>query len=464
MSQAPPSGELAPRAATALAEGLLSIDQVLDLPDDAVVLKRLLARRVQQRLETLPAPAGWPGALADPIAVLDLPDWPVELKLRLIAEVTGAACDVPVPRHSRRERRARRSPCPASARAGRDPLVRKEKPTFHEVFEQTMSRQRNHWKVPRGSSVSVSERRYRSMYATWLAEPFGDLPVDAIDSEAISQVVEAAADGRKQRGAELCRVCQVTFDTALVHGYCDVNVARQAARGLQLTAKPTPMASVPYPDAPDAYRQVWDFARRTTHPGTWTAACALLMVILTGCRTEEVLGLSWKEVDLQGRRLDIPAARRKRRAGGRFVVPLAAVACSLIDAMPGPRGADDLVFVYQPEPGAPYRPVHRNIPHRIARDRLQLSGSPHGFRSTLVTWMNEAKRARAELRRTALGHAMVANVVAVDSPAATLLEERRPFMDDYAAYLQAELPASERGSAPARASLSPSKRYVQPSD
>ena len=80
------------RAATALAEGLSSVDEVQDLPDDTVVLKRLLARKVRQRLDGWGRLLRFEGVVAEPEGVLELPDDPALIKLMLAWET--AACRI----------------------------------------------------------------------------------------------------------------------------------------------------------------------------------------------------------------------------------------------------------------------------------------------------------------------------------------------------------------------------------
>jgi integrase len=61
------------------------------------------------------------------------------------------------------------------------------------------------------------------------------------------------------------------------------------------------------------------------------AARALAFLILTACRTNEVLAATWDEIDLGSRVWTIPASRMK--AGREHRVPLSEAASSLVEDM-----------------------------------------------------------------------------------------------------------------------------------
>lgn len=116
------------------------------------------------------------------------------------------------------------------------------------------------------------------------------------------------------------------------------------------------------------YAEVPAFVTRLRERGT-VSARALELLILTGLRSNEVLGLRWSEADLAGALLTIGAERMK--AGRVHRVPLTRRALELLEAQRGTDG--DLVF------GRLSTNALRVIP---------LDGfTVHGFRSSLRQYL-----------------------------------------------------------------------------
>lgn len=153
------------------------------------------------------------------------------------------------------------------------------------------------------------------------------------------------------------------------------------------------------------------------------AARALEMTILTACRTGEVLGARWEEVDFPGRVWTIPAERMKAAKPHR--VPLIKETLALLKQH---EGLDPL-FVF---PGAKQGQPMSNMAmltvlKRMKRDDLTV----HGFRSTFRDWAAERTDYPSEMAEIALAHT-VGSAVENAYRRSDLFERRRALMQDWA--------------------------------
>lgn len=173
-----------------------------------------------------------------------------------------------------------------------------------------------------------------------------------------------------------------------------------------------------------------------------TAARALELLTLTACRSGEVRGARWDEIDFQSGIWTIPADRMK--ASREHRVPLSKPAIDLLDALP--RMADcDLVF-----------PSARNgmmsdmsisaVMRRIQAgeekagksgfidQRTKRPAVPHGLRSSFRDWAAERTDYPREMAELALAHS-VGNAVEQAYRRSDMLERRREMMEEWAGFV-----------------------------
>lgn len=171
-------------------------------------------------------------------------------------------------------------------------------------------------------------------------------------------------------------------------------------------------------------------------PGYPTTRYALQLMLLTLARSGEVLGASWREVDLDGATWTVPAERMKMRAT--HVIPLSSQAVKLLGRLHALTGHREHLFPNRDDP-------KRHASHSVLRNAVYGLGfeafSPHGIRSTGSTMLNEMGF-RADLIEKALAHEQ-RNATRRSYDRSTLLEERRKMMQRWADYL-AEQAAPDR--------------------
>jgi integrase len=153
---------------------------------------------------------------------------------------------------------------------------------------------------------------------------------------------------------------------------------------------------------------------------------AICLTILTACRTSEVLGATWAEVDIKNRVWKIPAARMK--AGKEQRVPLSLSACAIIKGL---RRFTDSDFVF---PGAKAGSHLSNTSMLMALRRMNRSDlTMHGFRSTFRDWAAESTSYPREVCEQALAHNRQDKAEAAYFRT-DLFDKRRAMMEEWATY------------------------------
>lgn len=153
------------------------------------------------------------------------------------------------------------------------------------------------------------------------------------------------------------------------------------------------------------------------------AAQALMLLILTGARSGEVLGARWSEFDLTDFVWTVPADRMK--AGVEHRVPLSRQAVQLLSEIPRFAGTD---LLFPSRSGD--KPIS-NMSMTMLMRREQLEYVPHGFRSTFRDWAGDHTEYPRDILEAALAHT-IGNKVEAAYRRKDALERRRPLMQDWA--------------------------------
>lgn len=179
-------------------------------------------------------------------------------------------------------------------------------------------------------------------------------------------------------------------------------------------------AAMPYADVP-AFAKV---LKARTDMG----ARALLFTILTACRSGEVRGATWGELDLDAKLWTIPAERMKARREHR--VPLTAAMVEVLRAvMPKDPAPDEYVF-----PGAKAGKPLSDMTLTALLRRENMGVTAHGFRSSFRDWAAEETHHAHAVAEMALAHT-IGNAVEAAYRRGDLLEKRRALMQDWSDFV-----------------------------
>lgn len=180
------------------------------------------------------------------------------------------------------------------------------------------------------------------------------------------------------------------------------------------------------------------------------AARCLEFGLLTAARSGEARKATWNEVDLDAALWTVPAAKMKM--GRPHFVALSPAAVALLKAQPRIEG-EALVF-----PGRKVGKPLSDMALSVLMKRMGVMGIdgdgnvkpavPHGLRTTFRVWVSECTEYKESLADAALSHAKGDPVESAYNRT-DYLEQRRPMMADWAAFLAKEASAKAQSAASA---------------
>ena len=221
------------------------------------------------------------------------------------------------------------------------------------------------------------------------------MPVDAIDTAALLQVLEPIWTDKTETASRVRQRIEAVLDWAAVRGYRKgENPARWRGHLDKLLPAPTKVKTVK-PHAALPYESMFDFWAKLAAMDT-LASRALRLQILTATRPSETVEAQWVEFDMDANVWTIPAERMK--AGKPHRVPLSKEAVALLEEMPGKRTG----YLF-PGEGRKPGPMTTAATLKVAKElRAGLTG--HGFRSTFRDWAGDETAYPREIAEAALAH------------------------------------------------------------
>jgi integrase len=158
---------------------------------------------------------------------------------------------------------------------------------------------------------------------------------------------------------------------------------------------------------------------------------AMRLLILTSCRTNEVLGMQWDEVDFKEAVWTIPAGRAKVRKPWRIALGSHALAI-----LRQQRRHKISPYVF------PGRDEGKPLQGDALYSRMKLAGvagdaTVHGFRSSFKDWCREQTQVSWELVELALSHE-IGNAVERRYGRSDLLSLRRPLAEAWGEFVAGE--------------------------
>jgi len=161
------------------------------------------------------------------------------------------------------------------------------------------------------------------------------------------------------------------------------------------------------------------------------AALALEFLILTACRSGEVRGVRWSEMDMAKKVWTVPAARMK--AGCEHRVPLPTPAMAILEKLAEARASEFVFFGRRlANPISPMAMME--VLRRMNAGKITV----HGFRSAFRDWAGNETSFPREVCEAALAHS-TGNAVEAAYRREDALEKRRTLMDSWAAFIGSHL-------------------------
>lgn len=294
--------------------------------------------------------------------------------------------------------------------------------TFQDAATKYIKSHKAGWKNAKHAA------QWTSTLETYAYPEIGTLPVASIDVGLVMRVVEPIWATKAETASRLRGRIEAVLDWSRVRGYREgENPARWKGNLDHLLPARSKVRRVKHhPALP--YAEVGDFVQELRKQ-EGTGACALEFAILTGCRTGEVLGSTWGEINLDAKLWTLPAERMK--SGQEHRVPLSNRAIDILISLGQEHSmdADRPLF-----PGQRLKKPLSNMAFLMLLRRMERSDiTAHGFRSTFRDWAAEQTPYPSEVAEMALAH-VVGNKVEAAYRRGDLFEKRRKLMDAWAGY------------------------------
>jgi integrase len=245
--------------------------------------------------------------------------------------------------------------------------------TFESIALEWLEKKGPHW----------TERNRDRIERTLKREVFpsiGKIPIRSVTPAHILQVmVKVDAAGAPTIAVLIRQWCFRIFNHAIATLRADTN---PAAGDIREAINPPPTKNHP----PLSRTEIPALLSAINgYGGEEMTKIALMLLLLTFVRSAELRGAEWSEFDLDAGEWRIPGARMKMRAP--HLVPLSTQAVALLRALQKQTGKQRYLFPNSRRPGSFMGATTLNA----ALVRLGYEGrfSPHGFRATASTMLNE---------------------------------------------------------------------------
>jgi integrase len=310
------------------------------------------------------------------------------------------------------------------AREGGDPLALRRReitlvPTFTEAAEKVHAEHKAGWKSEKHSAQWITSLR------EYVFPAFGAKRVDAVDTADVLKVLAPIWMTKPETARRVRQRIGIVLDWAHAAGHrSGENAVRTVTRGLPKQTdkkRESHHTALPWADVPQFVKQL-----RDSGVGEY-ARLAFEFLILTACRTSEVLNATWSEIDLENRLWTIPADKMK--ASREHRVPLAPRCIEILERAKEIGPNSDFVF-----PGRSVKKQLSNDTFLETLRRMKMDITAHGFRSAFSDWASERTNFPNEVREAALAHT-IKNKVEAAYRRGDLLEKRRDLMTTWGAFV-----------------------------
>ena len=290
-------------------------------------------------------------------------------------------------------------------------------PTFGEALDRVIAIHAAGW-----TDDGRSEKQWRASLRDYAMWRLGELPVNRIGTADVMAVLLPIWGEKRETARRVRQRISAVMRWAVAQGYREDNPAGEA---IGAALPKTGVRTRHQPALP--YREVRGAMERVRASRAYpTTVLAFEFLVLTACRSGEVRGARWEEMDLEAREWRIPGERMKANREHR--VPLSTGALSVLREARSVVEGSELVF-----PSVRGRRLSDATISKMVRE-LGIGAVPHGFRSSFRDWAAECSDAPREVCELALAHVNSDRVEAAYRRS-DLFERRRELMEEWAAFL-----------------------------
>ncbi len=303
--------------------------------------------------------------------------------------------------------------------------------TFDDAILQCMANKAVEWKNIKHA------QQWQNTLTTYASPLLGKLSVELISTELVHKVLQPIWLTKTETATRVRQRIETVLDWCKARGYCKGdNPARLKGALGELLPKSQKIKKVEHhPALP--YQRANELVIALRKQGGMTSL-ALEFMLLTACRTGEVVGAKWDEVDLTTNVWTIPPERMK--AGKEHRVPLCKRAVEILQLLKA-NVQNDFVF--------PSHSVEKNSHMStgsclVAMKRMTAFNgfTPHGLRSTFRDWASETTKFANETLELALAHT-IKNKAEAAYRRQDQLEKRVHLMQLWSSYINTPITKAE---------------------
>jgi integrase len=265
-----------------------------------------------------------------------------------------------------------------------------------------------------GNRTYTEWARYLERYRT----PIHGLPIDAVQRRDVVRVIDDLAQEHGKVAADRARTALSRFFSwAIDRSYLDLNPVQNIARRAQGAGRTRVLSEA-------KLAIVWRACGDDDH------GRIVRLLILTGQRKSEIGDLSWPEVDLEKRQLDLPPERTKNRKA--HLVSLSDQVLAIFEGVSRREGRD-LLFGIGAGGFSGWSKAKEFLDDRITAARAEAREKPlpgwtlHDLRRSVVTHLHERGFAQPHVVEAIVNHVSGhrGGVAGMYNKALYLIERRR---------------------------------------
>ncbi len=296
--------------------------------------------------------------------------------------------------------------------------------TFDEAVKQCIAAKSAEWKnIKHG-------QQWQNTLTTYASPLLGRVPVESITIELVHRVLQPIWITKTETATRVRQRIETVLDWCKARGYCKGDNPASLKGGLgELLPKSQKIKKVQHhPALP--YQRANEFIKALRSKSSLTSL-ALEFMLLTACRTGEVVGAKWEEIDLISNVWTIPPERMK--AGVQHRVPLSNRAVQILNLMKA-QTQNEYVF--------PSHSIAKNTHMSPGSSLVAMKNmdsfkgfTPHGLRSTFRDWASETTSFANETLELALAHT-IKNKSEAAYRRQDQLEKRAKLMQHWQTYIE----------------------------
>lgn len=351
----------------------------------------------------------------------------------------------PYPEVSLAEARAKATELRLQIRNGIDPIAYKQEQlekfhiqkmrdkTFRECAEVVITNKTRELKNEKHIG------QWTSTLETYIYPALGDISIGRITKVDIAEVLRPIWIEKNETAKRIRGRIETIFDYAKAMGYLVGDNPAEWKGNLEPILGNIKQESRPHPSLP--YEQVAEFIQHLRQK-KGISPKALEFTILTACRSGEIFGATWQEIDFKHKVWIIPKERMK--ADKEHRVPLSQEAIALLELIRPYTQQQNFIFP-APRGGMLSDMSLTTLIKRMHEQKLKENGlgyidpkqnrviTTHGFRSTFRDWSADKTDYPREVCEHVLAHKLPDEVEAAYLRGA-YLEKRKKLMTDWSKF------------------------------